>query len=174
MRNDLTRLWDTVLVCVTGIGPLAGERRRRRSGRRGRRRWRRRSRQRRGRHTFISVESERMCGWLREGNRRWDTVWAFGLQGRADTRTARRRQRADTLSLTHPSAKIAYGNSLSRHGHSHHPTPVTPSAYPKKIFPLHSLPALHSIQMTIVFYHLSHFSSQIYPQNRPKRPSARL
>ena len=30
------------------------------------------------------------------------------------------------------SAKIAYGNSLSRHGHSHHSTPVTPSAFCQK------------------------------------------
>lgn len=43
-------------------------------------------------------------------------------------RTARRRQRADTLSLTQPPAKIADGNSLSRHGHTHHSTPATPSA----------------------------------------------
>jgi len=79
------------------------------------------------RRTFKSVEGERVCGWTGEGNRRRDTVWAVGLQGR-DTGTARRRQRADTLTPTNPSAKIADGNSLSRHSHTHQRTPATPSA----------------------------------------------
>ena len=34
------------------------------------------------RHTFKSVEDEGVCGWPREENRRRDTVWAVGLQGR--------------------------------------------------------------------------------------------
>ena len=74
MRNDLTRLWDTMMVCVTGMCTLVEERRRRRSGRRGRFRRRRRSGERRG-DILLMVWTARGCVDGRgRGNRRWDTV----------------------------------------------------------------------------------------------------
>lgn len=94
MRNELTRLSDTILVCVTGICPLSEERRRRRSGRRGRCGRRRRSEERRA-DILSKVWKARGCvdGWGR-GNRRWDTVWAVGLQGRRLVQPGRGRTRS--------------------------------------------------------------------------------
>lgn len=66
--------------------------------------------------------------------------------------------RGRTRSLSHPpSAKIAYGNSQSRHGHTHHSTPVTPLPRLQKLFPLRSLPVFHYIQMGKVLYYLPEF-----------------
>jgi len=93
--------------------------------------------------TYFYKCGEREEVWMEEGGGIGDGTLYGPLACRgADTRTARRRQRADTLTLPlDPSAKIAYGNSLSRHSHPHHSTPVTPSAYRKKN---HFLPILSS------------------------------
>ena len=71
------------------------------------------------------------------------TLYGLSLSGGGDTRTVRRRQRrTGSLSLK-PSAKIAHGNSTSRHASPHRRTPVTPAPSSQKyIFPLHPLPVL--------------------------------
>ena len=88
-----------------------------------------------------------------------------------DTGTARRRQRTDRLSLTQPSAKIADGNSPSHHGHTHHPTPVTPCALSTKNISSSFSPRIgpHTGEHCVLPSSLI-FLPKDYPQDVPKRP----
>ena len=157
-------------MCVTGICPLGVDRRRRRSGRRGRRRRRWRGTGRRADVHLKVWRVKGVCGWAGEGNRRRGHCMGSWLAGEA-TRTARRRQRADTLSPTHPPAKIADGNSPSRHGHSHHTPPVTPRALALTNIssPFSPRTGLHTSEYGVL-RHPPIFLSKHLLQNVPKRP----
>ena len=156
-----------MLVCVTGICSLTGKRRQRRFGRRGRR-WQRRRTEQRREDILLKVWKVRVREDGRGGgNRRWDTIWAFGL-GEADTRTARRRQRADRALSTRPLSQNSVwefpvtSRSLSSLDPSHPLCLLLKKYFPSILSP-YSTAYRRALRPTASL----DFSLKIYPKIRP-------